>query len=88
MSKQHNKPGMNEQLKELSTNSILETMCLSLSTLANVCLTTPVGTVVVEHSFLQMKIIKKQAEEQSRKHQPFSSHEDCQRPQALSDEEL
>ena len=58
MSQQHNKPGMNEQLEELSTNSILETMCLSLSTLANVCLTTPVGAVVVEHSFLQMKMIK------------------------------
>ena len=34
----------NEQLKELSTNSMLETVCPSLSTLAKACLTIPVGT--------------------------------------------
>ena len=44
---------MNEQLKELSTNLMLETMCPSLSTLENVCLTIPVGTVFVERSFSQ-----------------------------------
>ena len=49
---------MNEQLKELSTNSMLETICLSLSTLAKVCLTTPVGTACVKHSFPQMKLNK------------------------------
>ena len=49
---------MNEQLKKLSTNSILETMSPSLSTVTKVCLTIPVGTVLVEHSFLQMKMIK------------------------------
>ena len=32
---------MNEQLKEFSTNSMLETMCPSLSALAKVCLTIP-----------------------------------------------
>ena len=50
---------MNEQLKELSTNSMPETMCPSLSTLAKVCLTIPVGTACVERSFLQMKMKKK-----------------------------
>ena len=52
------KEDMNELLKELSTNSMLETMCLSLSTLAIVCLTIPVGTASVEHSFSEMKMIK------------------------------
>ena len=79
---------MNEQLKELSTNSMLETMCPSLSTLEKVCLTIPVGTVSVERSFSQMKMLKNQAEEEpSRRHQSFSSHEDCHRI-TLSDEEL
>lgn len=38
-------------LKELATNSMLHTICPSLSTLAKVCLTIPVGTTSVEHSF-------------------------------------
>ena len=46
---------MNEQLKELSTNSMLETMCPSLSTLAKDCPTIPVGTASVECSFSQIK---------------------------------
>ena len=33
----------------LSTNSMLETMCPSLSTLAKVCLTIPVGTACSVH---------------------------------------
>ena len=33
-----------EQLKELSTNSMMQTMFPNLSILANVCLTIPVGT--------------------------------------------
>ena len=52
------KEDLNQQLKELSTNSMLETMCPSLSTLAKVCLTIPVGTASVERSFSQMKLIK------------------------------
>ena len=47
---------MNEQLKELFTNSMLETMCPSLSTLAKVCLTIPMGTACVERSFSQIKM--------------------------------
>ena len=50
---------MNEQLKEMSTNMMQESMCLSLSTLAKLCVTIPVGTASVERSFLQMKMIKK-----------------------------
>ena len=49
---------MNEQLKELSTDSMLETMCPSLSMLAKICLTVPLGTVSVECSFSQMKMKK------------------------------
>ena len=52
------KEDMNEQLKELSTSSMLETMCPSLSSLAKVCLTLPAATASVECSFSQMEIIK------------------------------
>ena len=52
------KEDANSQLKELSTSLMLETMCPSLSTLANICLTIPVGTASVERSFSQMKMIK------------------------------
>ena len=44
--------------EELSANPMLHTMCRSLSTLAKVCLTIPVGTASVERSFSQMKTIK------------------------------
>ena len=49
------KEDMNEQLKELSTNSVLGTMCQGM---AKVSLTIPMGTVSVERSFSQMKMIK------------------------------
>ena len=52
------KEDINKQLKELSTSSMLEIMCPGLSTLANICLTIPVGTALVERSFSQMKMIK------------------------------
>ena len=39
-------------------HTMLKTMFPSLNTLANVCLSIPVGTVSVEWSFLQMKMIK------------------------------
>ena len=39
------------QLKELSTNSMMQTMFPNLSILANVCLAIPVGAAFVEHSF-------------------------------------
>ena len=53
------KENMKEQLKELSTNSMLETMFPNLSVLAKVCLSIPVGTASVERSFSHMKMIKK-----------------------------
>ena len=37
---------------------MLKTMFLHLNTLANVCMTIPVGTASVERSFSQMKMIK------------------------------
>ena len=52
------KENMKEQLKELSTNSMLETMFPNLSVLAKVCLSIPVGTASVERSFSHMKMIK------------------------------
>ena len=45
-----------EQLKELSTNPMMQTMFPNLSILANVCLTIPVGTASVERSFSHMKM--------------------------------
>ena len=47
-----------EQLKELSTNSMMQTMFPNLSILANVCLTIPIGTASVERSFSYMKMVK------------------------------
>ena len=41
---------MNEQLEELSSNWMLETMCPSLSTLAKVYRKIPLGTASVERS--------------------------------------
>ena len=46
------------QLTELTTNEMLITMFPNISTLANVCLSIPVGTASVERSFSQMKLIK------------------------------
>ena len=37
---------------------MLKTMCPSLSVLAKICLTIPVGIALVERSFSQMKMIK------------------------------
>ena len=71
---------MNKQLKELSTSSMLEIMCPDLSTLANVCLTIPVGTASVERLFSQMKMIKTRLRSRlRRRRQSFSSHEDRHR---------
>ena len=47
-----------EQLKELSTNSMMQTMFPNLSIPAKVCLTIPVGTASVECSFSHMKMVK------------------------------
>ena len=49
---------LNEQLRELSTNSMMQTMFPNFSILANVCLTIPVGTASVEHLFFQMRMMK------------------------------
>ena len=80
---------MNKQLKELSVSSILEVMCPGLNALAKVCLTIPVGTASVKHSFSQMKMIKTQL----RNHlgEANLSHLmkiTIESPETLSDEEL
>ena len=83
------KEDMNEQLKELSTNSMLETMCLNLSVLAKICLTIRVGTVSVERSFSQVKMIKTRL--RNRLGDTNLSHLTkiaIESPQTLSDEEL
>ena len=55
---QQPKEDMKAQLKELTTNSMLITMFLNLSVIANICLSIPVGTASVKWSFSQMKMIK------------------------------
>ena len=49
---------MLSQLKYFITTDMLKTMFPHLNTLANVCMTIPVGTASVERSFSQMKMIK------------------------------
>ena len=52
------KEDMTSQLNNLVTADMLKTMFPHLSTLANACMTIPVGTASVERSFSQMKMIK------------------------------
>ena len=47
-----------EQLKELSTNSMMQTMFPNLRIIANVFLIIPVGTASVERSFSHMEMVK------------------------------
>ena len=59
-----------EQLKELSTNSMMQTMFPNLSILANVCLTIPVGTATYEND----KVLSEKSPWRS---QSFVSTENC-----------
>jgi len=47
---------MSSQLYDLSTNETLKPMFPNLHTLANVCMSLPVGTASVERSFSKMKL--------------------------------
>ena len=78
-----------EQLKELSTNSMMQTMFPNLSILANVCLTIPVGTASVERSFSHMKIVKSRLRNQlGEANLSYLMKIALESPEALSDEEL
>ena len=66
-----------EQLKELSTNSMMQIMFPNLSILANVCLTITVGTASVECSFSHMKMVKSSSEKSTWRSQSFISNENC-----------
>ncbi len=52
------KEDIGDQLKKLSSNSMMKTMFPNLCILANVCLSIPVGNASVERSFFHMKMIK------------------------------
>ena len=52
------KEDMKSQLHDLLTNETLKPMFPNLRTMANVCMSLPVGTASVERSFSQMKMIK------------------------------
>ena len=81
--------GIKEQLKELSTNSMMQTMFPNLSILANVCLTIPVGTSSVERSFSHMKMIKSRLRNRlGEANLSYLMKIALESPEALSDEEL
>ena len=52
------KEDLASQLHELAGNNMLQAMFPNLNTLANICLTIPVATALVERSFSHMKMIK------------------------------
>jgi len=83
------KEDMSSQLYDFSTNKTLKPMFPNLRTLANVCMSLPVGTASVERSFSKMKMIKtrlrNRLSEKSLSHLMKISIES---PQKLSDEDL
>ena len=78
-----------EQLKELSTNSMMQTMFPNLSILANIFLTIPVGTASVERSFSHMKMVKSRLRDRlGEANLSYLMKIALESPEALSDEEL
>ena len=78
-----------EQLKELSTNSMMRTMFPNFSILANVFLTIPVGTASVERSFSHMKMVKSRLRNRlGEANLSYLMKIVLESPEALSDEEL
>ena len=78
-----------EQLKEVSTNSMMQTMFPNLSILANVWLTIPVGTASVECSFSHMKMVKSRLRNRlGEANLSYLIKIALESPEALSDEEL
>ena len=64
-------------------------MLRNLSILANVCLTIPVGTASVEHSFSQMKMIKSRLRNRlGEANLSYLMKIALESPETLSDEEL
>ena len=80
-----------EQLKELSNNSMMQTMFPNLSILVNVCLTIPipVGTASVERSFSHMKMVKSRLRNRlGEANLSYLMKITLESPEALADEEL
>ena len=78
-----------EQLKELSTNSMVQTMFPNLSIVANVCLTIPAGTASVECSFSHMEMVKSRLRNRlGEDNLSYIMKIALESPEALSDEEL
>ena len=68
---------------------MLKTMFPHLNTLANVCITIPVGTASVERSFSQMKMIKTRLRNQmGEKSLSYLMKIATESPQKLSDNDL
>ena len=80
---------MSLQLNNLLTNDMLKTMFPNLHTLANVCMTLPVGTASVERSFSQMKMIKTRLRNRlGEKSLSYLMKIAIESPQKLTDEDL
>ena len=78
-----------EQLQELSTNSMMQTMFPNLSILANVCVTILVGTASVERSFSHMKMVKSRLRNRlGEDNLSYLMKIALESPEASSDEEL
>ena len=78
-----------EQLKELSTNSMMQTMFPNLSIRANVCLTIPVGTASGERSFSHVEMVKSRRRNRlGEANLSYLMKIVLESPEALSDEEL
>ena len=75
--------------KKLPTSSMLETICPSLSTLAKVCQTLPVGAASVESSISQMKTIKTRLRNRlGEVNHSYLMKTAIESPQTLSEEQL
>ena len=83
------KEDMPSQLSNLLTCDMLKTMFPNLHTLANVCMTLPVGTASVERSFSQIKMIKTRLRNRSgEKCLSYLMKIAIESPQKLTDEDL
>jgi len=80
------KEDMSSQLYDLSTIEMLKPMFPNLHTLANVCMSLPVGTASVERSFSKMKMIKTRL--RNKLSEKSLMKISIESPQKLTDEDL
>ena len=85
----HPREDIKEQLKELSTNSKMQTMFPNLSILANVCLTILLELPLLNALFFDMKMVKSRLRNRlGEANLSYLMKIALESPEALSDEEL